>query len=169
MGKVGKKFTYKREQPRVAFFLLKCRAFHQLSPRFRHFVVDVQSRPELFLPLLDYLKKKKKWKKSKIGITSGMGILVKSVSHCLFAWDKGLKCKQIVKLPLYISGIPFSKYTKAGNFSIPYSLASSELSIFTKVTPILSHSSSIFSSSFNTLSDFLSLLSSVGVEKKSFN
>lgn len=66
------------------------------------------------------------------------------------------------RLPSYTVGIPFSKYKSFGSFSMPYSFASSTLSIFTKAMPSWSHSSSMFSNSARTLSDFLSLLSSIG-------
>lgn len=64
------------------------------------------------------------------------------------------------RFPSYNVGIPFSKYSRLGIFSIPYSFASSRLSIFTKITPIWSHSSSMFSSSLRIFCDFRSLLSS---------
>jgi len=64
------------------------------------------------------------------------------------------------RLPSYIVGMPFSKYISLGTLLMPYSTASSGLSIFTKVMPNASHSSSMFSSSSSTFCDFLSLLSS---------
>ncbi len=66
----------------------------------------------------------------------------------------------LISLPSYKAGILFSKYTKVGKWSIPYSLASASLSILTITMPSLSKSSSIFSNSFKILMSCLSSLSS---------
>lgn len=73
--------------------------------------------------------------------------------------------------PSYTVGMPFSKYNNAGIDSIPYSFASSMLSILTNVMPSESHSSSIFSSSSRTFCDLSSLLSSKisRIRRKYFN
>lgn len=63
-------------------------------------------------------------------------------------------------LPSYTCGIFFSKYTNVGILSMPYSFASSSLSIFTNAIPFESHSSSMFSSSNNTFWLFFWSLSS---------
>ena len=63
-------------------------------------------------------------------------------------------------LPSYTCGIFFSKYTNVGILSMPYSFASSSLSIFTNAIPFASHSSSMFSSSNKTFWLFFWSLSS---------